>query len=200
MIEVNGWMNMCLRLLPGLHYGPAMTNILANRQRGALAITHCTAPQGQSERKEWIICWSGHFLSLPLSCCAHICVCMCVNIGREVSMCTSVAEGRERKRINDCNKWRWTFQALCSLPVFFSIFLSPTAKYVLISMHIYNLCWTSGSPVFSEVIGLLRGAESTISNTQRISNPSSKLWWYKAFISNSSLFGHCVSWVWWKVG
>lgn len=35
--------------------------------------------------------------------------------------------------------------------------------------------------------------------THRISNPSSKLWWYKAFISNSSLLRHCVPRVCWKL-
>lgn len=111
-------------------------------------------------------------------------------------VCARVAKGREKRRINDCNKWRWTFQGLCSLPVFFSILLLPTAKYVLISMHIYNLHWTSESPVFSEVIGPLCGAESTISNTHRLSSPSFKLWWYKAHICICALHRHVVSWVW----
>lgn len=62
------------------------------------------------------------------------------------------------------NKWRWTFQTLCSFLVFSSIFLSPTTKYVLIAMHIYYLCWTSGSLGLLEVIGLLHRAESTILN------------------------------------
>lgn len=188
-MEVNRWTNLYLRLFPSfpldlrwqIHRRP-------NRQRSALAITHCTAPQGQSERKEYIICWSGHILSLSLSLAVHAYVYLCLCVGRE------------KKRINDCNKWRWTFQGLCSLPVFFSVFLSPTAKYVLISMHIYNLRWTCESPVFSEVIGLLCGAESTISNTHRLPNPSFKLWWYKAFICNSSLYRHFAFWVWWKVG
>lgn len=136
------------------------------------------------KRMDNLLIWTYSF-SVSLSCCACICVyvCLCLCVWA-VSMCTCAAEGREGKRINDCNKWRWTFQGLCALPVFFSIFLSPTAKYVLISMHIYNLHWTSESPVFSEVIGLLCGAESTISNTHRIANPSFKLWWYKAFICN----------------
>lgn len=116
------------------------------------------------------------------------------------SVCVHKCSRGQRKRINDCNKWRWTLQGLCSLHVFFSFFLSPTAKYKLISMHIYNLYWTNGSPVFSEVIGLLCGAESTISNTHRISNPFSNLWWYKAFVCNSCLFRHYVPWVWWKFG
>lgn len=78
--------------------------------------------------------------------------------------------------------------------MFFSISLSPTAKYVLISIHIYNLHWTTRSLVFSEVIGLLHRAESTISNTHNLK--SSKLPWSKAFISNTSLLRHYVPWVW----
>lgn len=88
------------------------------------------------------------------------------------------------------NKWRWTFQTLCSFLVFSSIFLSPTTKYVLIAMHIYYLCWTSGSLGLLEVIGLLHRAESTILNRQGISKPAFKHWWYKAFTSDS-LHTHC---------
>lgn len=102
------------------------------------------------------------------------------------------------------NKWRWTFQGLCSLLMFFSIFLSPTTKCVLIPMHIYYLCWTSGSPGFSEVIGLLYRAESTISNTQWISNSTFKHGWYKAFTSDSlhicPLCEYCVHWKLWMAG
>lgn len=88
------------------------------------------------------------------------------------------------------NKWRWTFQTLCSFLVFSSIFLSPTTKYVLIPMHIYYVCWTSGSLGLLEVIGLLHRAESTILNRQGISNHAFKHWWYKAFTSDS-LHMHC---------